>query len=123
MKSLKTITAITLASMIASTPFIASAKDHNQGIGKPDRAMIYVTSQNKIYESVLLKELPYNSTTNYQLLEFAGPTGAQTAVGPRDTDYYGGRWWVDSNSNGHMDEEDFYFLCPLLGPGKEYVED
>jgi hypothetical protein len=47
------------------------------------------------------------------------PDGLQTEFGPGDPGYVGGRWWVDGNGNGEMDDEDVYFLCPLLGPGRE----
>jgi len=26
---------------------------------------------------------------------------------------------MDSNGNGQMDDDDHYFSCPLLGPGRE----
>ena len=42
-----------------------------------------------------------------------------TEFGPGDYGHVGGRWWVDLNDNGEMDTEDHYFLCPLLGPGRE----
>jgi len=29
---------------------------------------------------------------------------------------------VDTNGNGMQDAEDHYFLCPLLGPGRETME-
>ena len=66
----------------------------------------------------MLGDLPYNGQKNFQELEFAGAADAQTEFGPRDTGYYGGRWWIDNNGNGYMDGEDKYFLCPLLGPGR-----
>ena len=39
-----------------------------------------------------------------------------TAYGPGDRGYLGGRWWLDANGNGAMDEGET-FVCPLLGPG------
>ena len=45
--------------------------------------------------------------------------GLCTEFGPGDPGHRGGRWWVDDNGNGEMDMEDVYFLCPLLGPGRE----
>jgi hypothetical protein len=48
-----------------------------------------------------------------------GPSGLFTEFGPRDTGYVGGRWWVDVNGNGEMDDGDSFFLCPLLPPGRE----
>jgi hypothetical protein len=40
----------------------------------------------------------------------------QTKFGPGDL---GRRWWVDQNGNGVQDAGDRFFLCPLLGPGRE----
>jgi len=124
MNIFKSVTAITLASIIAMTAASVYANGHSKGIGKPGKATVYVTSQNLYYGTLVLKELPYNQTENFQLLEMAGPTGLQTEFGPTDTGYFGGRWWVDANGNGMMDAEpveeggDAYFLCPLLGPGR-----
>jgi hypothetical protein len=121
----KSVSAITLASVIVFTASSVYANEHSKGIGKPSRAVVYVTSQDLYYDTLLLKSLPYNETVNFQLLEMAGPTGVQTEFGPMDTGYYGGRWWVDANGNGMMDEAgveeggDAYFLCPLLGPGRQ----
>lgn len=117
MNTFKSIIAIALASTIAMTASSVYANNHSKGIGVPGKAVVYVTSQDRYFGTLLLKELPYNGTQNYQRLEFDGPTGVQTEFGPTDTGYYGGRWWVDSNINGMMDDDDMYFLCPLLGPG------
>ncbi|WNC71972.1 hypothetical protein RGQ13_17915 [Thalassotalea psychrophila] len=118
MNTLKSVTAITLAGIIALTTTSVNAKERTKGRGAPEIPVIYVTSQNLYYDTLLLKELPYNGTDNFQQLQMAGPTGVQTEFGPTDVGYYGGRWWVDANPNGMMDEDDFYFLCPLLGPGR-----
>lgn len=124
MNTLKSVTAIALAGVIALTTTSVNAKERTTGRGAPGIPVIYVTSQNLYYDTLLLKELPYNETDNFQKLEMAGPTGVQTEFGPTDVGYYGGRWWVDANGNGMMDEAgaesggDVYFLCPLLGPGR-----
>lgn len=39
--------------------------------------------------------------------------------GPGDPGFVGGRWWVDADGDNEMDDDDVYFLCPLLGPGCE----
>ena len=52
-------------------------------------------------------------------MEMGGPSGIMTEFGPGDPGYKGGRWWVDANGNGEMDEDDVYFLCPLIPPGRE----
>lgn len=79
--------------------------------------VIYVTSQGKFFDTIVLGELPQKG--RFQLLEMTGPTGLQTEYGPGDVGYLGGRWWVDANGNGEMDEGDAFFLCPLLGPGRD----
>jgi hypothetical protein len=40
-----------------------------------------------------------------------------TKFGPGDPGYVGGRWWVNANGSGEMDEGDAFFSCPLLGVG------
>ena len=118
---MKTVTSITAAALVAALTLTTSglyAKERTKGRGAPGIPVIYVTSQDLYYDTLLLKNLPFNCTDNFQLLEMAGPTGVQTEFGPMDTGYYGGRWWVDANANGYMDEDDVYFLCPLLGPGR-----
>ena len=120
MKPLKLITTIALAGTMALMTTNVLAKERTKGRGASGFPVIYVTSQDMYYDTVLLGDLPYNGTANFQQLEpGVGPTGVQTEFGPTDTEYYGGRWWVDANMNGYMDEEDVYFLCPLLGPGRD----
>jgi hypothetical protein len=82
------------------------------------RPVIYVYGQGLYYDSIVTAEsLPFRG--EFQKLEEGGATGLQTEFGPGDKDYRGGRWWVDSNPNRYMDEEDTFFSCPLLGPGRE----
>jgi hypothetical protein len=116
----KLVTTIALAGTLALMTSSVYAKDRTKGRGHTDSPpIVYVTSQGLYYDSIVLADLPYNGTENFQPLEMAGPTGLQTEFGPTDTGYYGGRWWVDAGTlNGYMDEEDVYFLCPLLGPGR-----
>ena len=118
MNTLKLATVIALAGAIALMTSSVNAKERTKGRGVPGVPVIYVTSQDLFYDTILLGSLPYNDTQNFQLLEMDGPTGVQTEFGPTDPGYYGGRWWVDANPNGYMDEGDVYFLCPLLGPGR-----
>jgi hypothetical protein len=119
MKTFKLVTTIALAGAVALMSSSVYAKDRTKGRGAPGSPVVYVTSQGLFYDSIVLANLPYNGTDNFQLLETGvGLTGLQTEFGPTDTDYYGGRWWVDANPNGYMDEDDVYFLCPLLGPGR-----
>ena len=83
--------------------------------GPPDRVSIYVQSQDKVFESIVGPDLPMEGP--FQKLEMGGPTGLQTAFGPGDPGYVGGRWWVDLNGNDIQDEGDHFFSCPLLGQG------
>ena len=118
MTKFKAITTFGLAAaLILMTPSVY-AKERTKGRGAAGTPVIYVTGQDLFYATILLGDLPYNGTDNFQQQEMDGPTGVQTEFGPTDTGYYGGRWWVDANMNGYMDEEDVYFLCPLLGPGR-----
>ena len=101
-------------------PTAASAKRGGPG-GRGDGPIIYVTGQGLVYDSIVTADpLPANGP--FQKLEFGGPTGLQTAFGPGDPGYVGGRWWLDLNGNGEMDPPgeggDKYFSCPLLGPGQ-----
>ena len=79
--------------------------------------VIYVTGQDLVYDAIVLGPLPFHGP--FQKLEAAGPTGLQTEFGLGDHGYVGGRWWVDTNGDDLMDARDVYFLCPLLGPGRE----
>lgn len=118
MKSWKLATMFALAGVFALLSLAVYAKERTTGRGAPGAPIVYVTSQDLFYDTIVLGDLPFNGTDNFQLLEMDGPTGLQTEFGPADTGYYGGRWWVDANPNGVMDEDDVYFLCPLLGPGR-----
>jgi hypothetical protein len=82
----------------------------------PSGPVIYVTSQGLFYDSIVVADLPPRGP--FQKLEMTGPTGFQTEFGPGDPGYVGGRWWVDANDDGEMNEGDAYFMCPLLGPGR-----
>ena len=117
MRTFKLISTIALAGVISLMSSSVYAKQYQKGRGADGFPVIYVTSQDLVYDTLLLKELPFNGTENFQKLEMDGPTGVQTEFGPTDTGYYGGRWWIDVNGDGMMDEGDHYFLCPLLGPG------
>jgi hypothetical protein len=84
--------------------------------GRPGSdVVIYVTSQGLYYDSIVGPDLPAKG--RFQKLEI-GPDGLQTEFGPGDVGYLGGRWWLDANGNGMMDEGDAFFSCPLLGPGR-----
>jgi hypothetical protein len=113
MKLTKTIAvaAILTVSAMTATSALANNPDKGRGSGP----VIYVTNQGLFFDTILLTELPMKG--RFQQLTM-GQFGPQTEFGPGDVGYLGGRWWVDGNGNGYMDEEDTFFLCPLLGPGR-----
>ena len=91
--------------------------------GNKPGPVIYVESQGLFYDSVLAAD-PLPMKGHFQRLyecEVDGVQGLCTEFGPGDFGYYGGRWWVD-NGDGIMDENDHFFSCPLLGPGRETKE-
>ena len=90
-----------------------------RGQGNPNaQPVVYVESQGLAYDSIVTADpLPFVEGAPFQELKMGGPTGLYTEYGPGDQGYVGGRWWVDVNDNGIMDEGDHFFMCPLLGPG------
>jgi len=118
MSILRLASTIAIASILTLMTTSALAKERTKGRGAPMSPVVYVTSQDLFYDSIVVTTLPFNDTGNFQKLEI-GPMGPQTEFGPGDVGYYGGRWWMDTDGNGYMDEYDTYFLCPLLGPGRD----
>ena len=116
LRKISIVTLVVILSLVFAVPSFAQGKS---GEAPPphEKVLVYVTSQDLVYESIVLGDLPFNGQDNFQQLEMTGPTGLQTEFGPGDTGYFGGRWWVDANMNGEMDAEDTFFLCPLLGKG------
>lgn len=105
-----------LAALVAFSVQSVWAKRGGEG-GRGNGPIIYVTSQDLVYDSIVTAD-PLPPHGPFQKLEMGGPTGLQTEFGPGNPGYVGGRWWVDVNGDGEMDEGDHYFLCPLLGPGR-----
>ena len=102
---------VVVLGLMAAAPALAAAG------GRPGSdVVIYVTSQGLYYDSIVGPNLPHHG--RFQKLEM-GPNGLQTEFGPGDHGYVGGRWWLDVNGDGEMDDGDAYFSCPLLGPGRE----
>jgi hypothetical protein len=101
------ISLVVVASLVLAVPaFSAGGRAGSTGV-------IYVTSQGLYYDTfVAVDPLPMEGP--FQLLE-----NDQTEFGPGDPGYLGGRWWEDLNGNGVQDAGDHFFLCPLLGPGRE----
>ena len=79
--------------------------------------VVYVTSQGLFYDAIIGAELLPNQGP-FQLLVPGGPADLTTEFGPGDQGYVGGRWWIDLNGDNIQDENDKYFSCPLLGPGR-----
>jgi hypothetical protein len=116
--SRKSIAAIAVAAL-APALLAGGAAAQAQGRGNNDGlGTIYVESQGLYYETFATTSLP--PIGRFQPLNpTGGPNGGpSTPYGPGDQGYVGGRWWVDTNGDGEMDEGDVYFSCPLLGPGK-----
>lgn len=112
-KALSTAVLISTAITMTSATYAAENKS---GRGSPGSPVIYVESQGLYYDSIALTDLPQKG--NFQQL-VPGMNGLSTEFGPGDVGHLGGRWWIDVNVDGEMDSGDKYFLCPLLGPGRE----
>ena len=116
MKMTKTLSAAILISSALAMTSVTYAANNKSGRGSPGSPIIYVTSQGLYYDSIALTDLPQKG--NFQEL-VPGINGLSTEYGPGDVGHLGGRWWIDLNMDGAMDSGDKYFLCPLLGPGRE----
>jgi hypothetical protein len=100
-----------------AVPALANNRGGNSGKGF---GTVYVTSQGLYYDTfVSVDPLPFHG--NFQYI-----ANGATAYGPGDPEYKGGRWWEDNTDPnvpgtiiGEMDPTDHFFLCPLLGPGRE----
>lgn len=89
-----------------------------RGKGNPNpQPVVYVTSQNLFYDSIVVTDLPFVEGAPYQLLEVVDGV-LQTEFGPGDVGYVGGRWFMDTDGVAGPSEGDAFFLCPLLGPGR-----
>lgn len=98
-----------------AVPALANNGKSGESNGRPGSPVeVTVLSSGLTYQSIVTADLPMQGPFQ-QLI----PTddGLVTAYGPGDHGYVGGRWWLDANGNGEMDEGDAFFLCPLLGPG------
>ena len=115
MSPLKVLSAVVLTSsaLIMNSTVFAKERTTGRGTGP----VIFVTSQGLYYDSIVVAD-PLPQKGRFQQL-VPGENGLMTEFGPGDHGHVGGRWWVDLNENGEMDAEDHFFLCPLLGPGRE----
>jgi len=107
--------AVVSATLLINTS--AFAKEHK---GRGSGPVVYVTSQGLYYDSIVVVD-PLPMRGNFQQL-IPSMNGLETEFGPGEPGHLGGRWWIDVNEDGAMDTGDKFFLCPLLGPGRETLD-
>jgi hypothetical protein len=106
---------LVLAILVAVVLTVSAVALADKGGRAGSELTVYVTGQGLTYDSIVTAQLPPHGP--FQKLEM-GPNGLQTEFGPGDVGYLGGRWWLDANGDGEMNDGDAFFLCPLLGPGQ-----
>lgn len=114
--------ALLSAVILVGAAMLIDSVVYARGMGPKPQPTIYVTSQGLYYDSIVLTDLPLAGEFQLLVTDGSSVTGLETEFGIGDVGYLGGRWWVDGNGNGVMDsvdEGDAYFMCPLLGPGRE----
>ena len=117
MKMLKTIGVVTLLGAAVAMSSTGYAKERTKGRGTGPT--VFVNSQGLYYDSIVVADpLPFKG--RFQQL-VPDENGLSTDYGPGEVGHLGGRWWVDVNENQRMDKNDHYFLCPLLGPGRDHL--
>jgi hypothetical protein len=109
------VTSLIIAAILASTPSYAKDRETGRGTGP----VVFVTSQGLYYDSIVVAD-PLPMKGRFQQL-IPDMNGLSTEYGPGQPGHLGGRWWVDLNENEIMDDEDHFFLCPLLGPGRDHL--
>jgi hypothetical protein len=114
MKVLKLL-AVTLICTGVLFSGVTYAKDRTTGRGTGP--VVFVTSQGLYFDSIVVADPLPQKGRFQQLIPTAN--GLTTEFGPGDHGHVGGRWWIDLNDDGEMDSGDKFFLCPLLGPGRE----
>ena len=103
-----------VVSSLSMTAMVAKA-----GRGNAPTGVIYVTSQGLYYDTFVTVD-PLPPKGKFQQLFPPGANPDYPDLEYASTEFHkGGRWWIDLNGNEAMDENDHYFLCPLLGPGRE----
>ena len=117
MRRFTTLAAAGLMLLATAAPAMAGNTVPRNEDGERVRVTVYVESQDLYFDSIVGPNLPMNGPFQ-ELKPGAGPGGAlATEFGPGDPGYLGGRWWVDVNGDGEMNEGDAFFSCPLLGHG------
>jgi hypothetical protein len=117
-KTLFVLMLVGILSTAIAAPALAGLHGPNPGEtqGRAGTTLeVTVLGSGLTYSSIVTADLPANG--RFQQL-IPTPAGLTTAYGPGDVGYLGGRWWVDVNGDGEMNDGDAFFLCPLLGPGQ-----
>ena len=118
MNTLKAIAMVTLLGTAVAMSSSASANERTKGRGTGP--IVFVTSQDLYYDSIVVAD-PLPMKGRFQQL-IPGMSGSlETLYGPGEVGHLGGRWWIDLNDDGMMDAGDKFFLCPLLGPGRDHL--
>ena len=125
------LASVVVFSLLLSVPLVLAVPPP-QARGPPDHidepeAVIYVTSQGKYYHTIVpyaSDGLPWNGNNGASFQQLFPGDPSTTPYGPGDPGYRGGRWWIDNQVAGQtgygvQDAGDTYFLCPLLGPGRD----
>lgn len=115
---MKKINLISAVALVASSVVMgASSYAGDRSTGRGTGPVIYVTTQGLYFDSIVVAD-PLPQKGRFQQL-IPGANGLETEFGPGNVGHLGGRWWIDLNGDSEMDSGDKYFLCPLLGPGRE----
>ena len=117
-RKLRIFAVLGLSAMVAVmliAPGVASAGRDNAG-GPHARPVIFVTGQQLYFDSIVTAD-PVPPNGPFQDL-IIGANGLETEFGPGDQGYLGGRWRLLDTDGTTVIK---YFLCPLLGPGRETV--
>ncbi|MEA2093403.1 MAG: hypothetical protein U9P11_02420 [Pseudomonadota bacterium] len=116
MKQLKILSAVVLSGALVAMGSASYANERENGRGTGP--IVFVKSQELYYDSIVVVD-PLPMKGRFQQLFMGEPHGLSTDYGPGEVGHLGGRWWIDVNGDTVMDEDDKFFLCPLLGPGRE----
>ncbi|MEN8205644.1 MAG: hypothetical protein ABFS24_06500 [Pseudomonadota bacterium] len=117
MNTLKAVSMVALLGVAVAMSSAGYAQERTKGRGTGPT--VFVTSQGLYYDSIVVADpLPFKG--RFQQL-VPDENGLSTDYGPGEVGHLGGRWWVDINDNQRMDKNDHYFLCPLLGPGRDHL--
>ncbi|MGI9649300.1 MAG: hypothetical protein ACR2OI_12345 [Acidimicrobiia bacterium] len=99
----------------SAAPALAGGPPPRNDDGDRVRVTVYVESQHLWFDSIVGPSLPMKG--KFQELKPQADGSLKTLYGPGDPGYRGGRWWIDMDNSGTMNEGDAFFSCPLLGHG------